>query len=338
MEVIMEKIKRFPGARKPLKTETFRGFLMGIAVVLAVCSCSSETALQRLLGTTAVTPVFYGCKTPGEGEVEFLFSSAVKLVSAYFDPPVETDLRGEGETITLGFQSSLPGGSKITADILVEDEDKNTLNVLVSFRTRNNRIPQLVINEIRAAYSKPKVEFIELKTQGPGNLGALRLFAAYDKEDAIFEFPPVEVKAGEYIVVHTRSIEEGLVDETGTGLNESKGTDASSGRDFWMPGTLKIHSTNAVYVMDQDDRIIDGVLLGSSAYKWKDPVAAAAALLTRQEAWNGASPDDSFNADGNTATRTICRTGADTNSAADWYITVTSGATPGRANNAGRYK
>jgi hypothetical protein len=310
-------------------------FLLGLAA-LAACSCSTETALQRLLGTSAMTPVFYGCKTPAEGEVEFLFSSAVKVVSAYFDPPMETDLKGEGETVAFGFQPSLPGGSKISADILVEDEDKNTLNVLVSFRTRNNRMPQLVINEIRAAYSKPRAEFIELKTKSPGNLGALRLFAAYDKEEAIFEFPPVEVKAGEYIVVHTRSIETGLVDETGTGLNESGGTDASSGRDFWMPGALKIHSTNAIYVMDQDDRIIDGVLLSSSNYKWKDPVAAAAALLARQEAWNG--PGDSFNSDGNTVTRTICRTGADTNSAADWYITVTSGATPGRANNAGRYR
>ncbi|MDR2661784.1 MAG: lamin tail domain-containing protein [Treponema sp.] len=312
-------------------------FLAGLAA-LVVCSCSTETALQRLLGTDAATPVFYGCKTPAEGEVEFFFSSAVKVVSAYFDPPMETELRGEGETVAFGFQSSLPGGSKISADILVEDEDKNTLNVLVSFRTRNNRMPQLVINEIRAAYSKPKVEFIELRTQSPGNLGALRLFAAYDKEDAIFEFPPVEVKAGEYIVVHTRSIETGLVDETGTGLNESKGTDASSGRDFWMPGALKIHSANAIYVMDQDDRIIDGVLLSNGDYKWKDPVAAAAALLVRQGAWNGAGPDDSFNSDGTTVTRTICRTGTDTNTAADWYITVTSGATPGRTNNAGRYK
>jgi hypothetical protein len=315
-------------------------FLAGLAALaacsLAACSCSTETALQRLLGTSAMTPVFYGCKTPAEGEVEFFFSSAVKVVSAYFDPPMETELKGEGETVAFGFQPSLPGGSKISADILVEDEDKNTLNVLVSFRTRNNRMPQLVINEIRAAYSKPKVEFIELKTQSPGNLGALRLFATYDKEDAIFEFPPVEVKAGEYIVVHTRSIEAGLVDETGTRLNESGGTDASSGRDFWIPGALKIHSANAIYVMDQDDRIIDGVLLSNSNYKWKDPVTAAAALLARQEAWSG--PDDSFNSDGNTATRTICRTGADTNSAADWYITVTSGATPGRANNPGRYR
>jgi hypothetical protein len=315
-----------------------RLFMGMAALVLAACSCSTETALQRLLGTNAASPVFYGCKTPAEGEVEFLFSSEVKVVSMYFDPPMETEVQGEGETVAVRFQSSLPGGSKVAADILVEDKDKNTLNVLVNFRTRNNRMPLLVIHEIRAAYSKPKVEFIELKVQSAGNLGALRLFAAYDKEEAIFEFPPVEVKAGEYIVVHTRSIEEGLVDETGTRLTESGGTDASSGRDFWMPGSLKIHSTNAVYAMDQDDRVIDGVLLSNSAYTWKDPVAAAAALLVRQGAWNGAGLDDAFNTDGNTATRTICRTGADTNSAADWYITVTSGASPGRANNAGRYR
>ncbi|MDR2211698.1 MAG: hypothetical protein LBO65_09595 [Spirochaetaceae bacterium] len=307
--------------------------------VLAVCSCSTETALQRLLGTNAAAPVFYGCQVPAEGEAHFLFSSEVKVVSMYFDPPMEAEILNQGETVRIRFEASQPGGSRIAADLLVEDNDKNTLNLLVNFRTRNNRIPDFVINEIRASYTKPKAEFIELKALTAGNLGALRLFAAYDKEkEVLFEFPPVEVKAGEYIVVHTRSIEEGLVDETGAKLTESRGTDSSSGRDFWMPGTLKIHSTNAIYAMDQDDRIIDGVLLANSKYGWNEPVAAAAKLLASQGAWTGADSGEAVNSDGNTVTRTICRGSADTNSASDWYVTVSSGNTPGRPNNPGRYR
>jgi hypothetical protein len=307
--------------------------------VLALGSCSTEAALQRLLGTNAAAPVFYGCKVPAEGEADFLFSSGVKVVSMYFDPPMEAEVLSQGETVALRFASPLPEGSKITADLLVEDKDRNTLNVLVSFRTRNDRMPKFVINEIRTAYSKPKVEFIELKILEPGNLGALRLFAAYDKaEEALFEFPPVEVKANDYVVLHTRSIETGIKDETESKL-ASGGTDASSAWDFWVPGSVKLHSTNAIYAMDQDDKIIDGVLLYNSDYKWIDPVASAAALLAGQNAWTGTSRDDAFNSDGNTATRTICRAaGADSNSAANWYVTVTSGATPGRANNPGRYK
>ncbi|GHV84796.1 hypothetical protein AGMMS50230_04040 [Spirochaetia bacterium] len=308
------------------------------ALTLWTVSCSTEAALQRLLGTDAAAPVFYGYKTQADGEVSFQFSRPVEVSSVYFDPPLEAEVSGQGETVTVRFNSSLPGGSRVTADLLVEDENRNTLNVLVNFRTRNSRMPAMVINEIRTEYSKPKAEFVELRVLAAGNLGALRLFAAYDKTEPIFEFPPVEVKAGDYIVVHTRSIEEGIVDETGS-VNASKGTDASSARDFWLPGTLKLHSTNAVYLMDQDDRIIDGITLVNSKYKWKDSVAAAADEMARQGAWVGTGADNAVNSDGTTSTRTICRTaGKDTNSAADWYITVSSGVTPGTVNNTGRYK
>jgi hypothetical protein len=87
--------------------------------------------------------------------------------------------------------------------------------------------------------------------------------------------------------------------------------------------------------MDQDDRIIDGVLLLSSDYKWKDSVRAAAAEMARQGAWSGSESRDAVNTDGNTITRTICREESRENSrsAADWYIAGTRGATPGKANN-----
>jgi len=328
-----------------MKNLIFAGRAVIMAVILAamalmVSACSTEAALQGLLGTSAVSPVFLGCKTSAEGEVEFLFSREVKVSSLYFDPPLETEVVRQGEAVTIRFRSTLPGGSKIAADLLVEDKAKNTLNVLVNFRTRNDRMPDLLINEIRTAYSKPKVEFVEIRTLTAGNLGGMRLFAAYESEAPIFEFPSVEVKAGEYIVVHTRSIEEGLVDETGTKLGESGGTEASANaRDFWIPGSVLLHSTNAIYLMDQDDKVLNGVTLFGSKYKWTDRVAEAAQFLADQNAWKGASPEDAVDSDGNTATRTICRTtGANTNSAANWYITATSSATPGGANSAKRYK
>jgi len=320
--------------------------IAGIAA-LFVTACSTGTALEHTLGngaSSASSPVFYGYKTPVEEEVEFYFSREVKVTSMYFDPPMETEIRSQGKTVVVRFNprgQALPGGSKVTADLLVEDKDRNTLNVLVSFRTRNSRAPDLVINEVRTILASPKVEFVELKTLSPGNLGALRLFAAYEMEEPIFEFPPVEVKAGEYIVVHTRSIEPGIADETGTDLTASKGTEAATtARDFWISGTLKLHSTNAICVKDQDDNIIDGVLLLSADYKWKDSVAAAAEEIARQEKWSGSAAGHAVKTDGTSVTRTICRDESRKNShsAADWYITVTSGATPGTPNNPDRLK
>jgi hypothetical protein len=90
--------------------------------------------------------------------------------------------------------------------------------------------------------------------------------------------------------------------------------------------------------LDQDDMVINGLTLFQDNYKWTDKVAAAAEMLVAQKAWKGAAPEDAVDTNGNTATRTICRTtAANTNSAADWYITATSCATPGTANNSKRY-
>jgi len=316
--------------------------IAGMAALL-VTACSTEADLQHMLGTSASSPVFYGYKTPLEGEVDFFFSKEVKVMSMYFDPLMETEIQSQGKTVVVRFNQpgkALPGGSKVTADLLVEDKDRNTLNVLVSFRTRNDHMPKLVINEIRTTLGSPKVEFIELKTLRAGNLGAMRLFAAYEMEEPIFEFPPVDVKEGEYIVIHTRSIEPGIVDETGDDLAVSKGTEAlTTARDFWISGTLKLHDTNAIYVMNQDDEIIDGVLLLSGNYKWKDSVAAAAAEMVRKGVWSGSEPGNAVKTDGNTVTRTICRDEklGNSHSPADWYITVTTGATPGKPNNPDRY-
>ena len=316
-----------------------------VTAALFVFGCSTEASLQRMTGTSASSVMFYGCKTPAESEVNFYFSREVKVTSIYFDPPMETEVLGEGEMVAIRFNPGpsgppLPGGSVVSVDILVEDKNRNTLNVLISFRTLNTRMPELVINEIRTAYSKPRVEFVEIKTLSAGNLGAMRLFAAYEQEDPIFEFPPVEVKKGEYIVVHTRSIEPGIKDETGTNLAASGGTDAlTTARDFWIPGTLKLHDTNVIYLMDQKDKILDGVLLVSGNYKWKDSMTGPAGEMARQGAWPGSDTADAFVSDGNTATRTINRDESRQNShsAGDWYVTVTSGATPGKANNPKRY-
>jgi hypothetical protein len=320
-----------------------RSIFLWLAVpLLAACSCSTETALQHIMGLNAASPVFYGCKTGAGGEVEFSFSVPVKVMSMYFDPPLDTEVLSTGETVTLRINTELAGGEKVTADILVEDKRGNTLNVLVPFRVRNNRLPGFVINEIRTDYSNSggtlRVEFIELRITSPGNLGALRLFAAYAKgEDPLWEFPPVEVKTGDYIVVHTRSRETGIVDETGS-VSASAGADAlPTARDFWVPGDKKIlHSTNAVYAMDQDNTILDGVYILDAGCAINENVIKAVEKMEAQGAWTG-SP---VNVDKTSATATICRdqSKADSNTAADWYVTEKSSATPGAKNSVTRAK
>ena len=329
------------------------GFLLG-----SVCSCSTEGVIQQILGASAESPVFLDCRPVSDREIVFRFSMPVKLLSLNFDPPIETGSVEEGREIKVTFARPLDGGVKMTADILVEDSARNSLNVIVPFRTRNERMPAIVFNEFRFDYSGNSVEFIELKTLGPGNLGALKLFIAHQSIlEPFYEFPPVEVEANKYIVLHTRTKEEGCLDETSGDSGLSKGIDAKNGAwDFWIPGNKKyLHNTNGFWLMDQDGGIMDALLVCETAdlsgvtASLAKTFNAAAGFLGGEKAWlpnsgNAGegwipSPADAVITKGTSATKTLCRDEsiAPAPRAANWYITATSNATPGVQNSTKRF-
>ena len=322
-------------------------------LIFAALSCSTEGALQHILGTSAEAPVFLDCRPVSSTKMVFRFSQSVTVKSIYFDPPLEIDSIEGGDEVTVVFTKQLEEGKKVTADIIVEDSGMNTLNVIVPFRTRNDRMPPLVFNELRTEYSKPKVEFVEFISKGAGNLGGMRLFiAGHSLTTPVYEFSPIEVKAGEYIVLHLRTVEEDCLDETGADLALSGGKDADNeARDLWVPGSSKLlHKTDALWLVNQDEKILDAILLSeNSDANWKsDKIAEAASLFGKEKAWLPSTgdtaewspgPSDAVMAAGTTLTRTICRddTLPQRPSAGKWYITANSSATPGKPNNPKRY-
>jgi hypothetical protein len=325
--------------------------LLGLlSLFCTVCSCSTEEAAAQILGSSSEAVVFLACKAVSGTEIDFEFSLPVKIVSLRFSPSIEVDSIDEGNIVKVNFTEGLGPGERLTADLLAEDEKGNTINVLVPIRTRNDRIPKLVINELRTEYSKPNSEFIEFKILKAGNMGAMRVIIAGNyKDPLVYEFSPVEVREGEYILLHLRTLEESSKDEYGTNLDESPGVEAVAGvRDLWVPGSAKLlHKTDAVYVLDQDDEVIDAVMMAESPDPWwnKDYLAEAADFLFKKGAWKSpdgkiAGPKDAVNTGKTTQTRTVCRdeTVSDTNTLNDWYITVNSGRTPGKPNNPGRFQ
>ncbi|MDR1374320.1 MAG: hypothetical protein LBJ24_05045, partial [Treponema sp.] len=254
------------------------------------CTCSPEAELQQILGTAAQAPVFLGCKAVSPTEIVFQFNTSVKAASVNFDPPLDIASVEDGSTVRVTLNRAAGDGERITADLLVEDGRRNTLNVLVPFRTRNGRLPAFLMTEIRTEYNSPRLEFVEIKTLASGNLGALRLFAAIaGLTKPIFEFPPVEVGAQEYIVIHLRTRDTGSADETGDDLNASQGEESiAEVRDFWIPlSAERLRDTDAVFFMDQDDRIVDAVMFSKTpGTSWaKEELAQAAELLGRRGAW-----------------------------------------------------
>jgi hypothetical protein len=323
------------------------------SVFCTVCSCATGTGgdiAGQIIGNKSESPVFLSCQAVSETEINFRFSQPVKVMSLHFSPALMLDEVENGSTIRVTFNEGPGPGQRLTADLLAEDNNGNTINVLVPLLTRNSRIPPLLINEMRTEYSKPKCEFIEFKTLQAGNLGALRLFIAGNyKAPMVYEFPPVEVAAGEYITLHLRTTEETNCDELGKNLAESGGADSSpTARDLWIPGASKLlHKTDVIYLLDQDNRVVDSVLLSESGDPWwgKDYFADAAEFLFKAGAWESSdgkicSPADAVSSSGTTLTRTICRDETlkqSSGTAADWYITANSSATPGKPNNPKRY-
>jgi hypothetical protein len=322
------------------------------SIFCTVCSCATggTEAAAQILGKSSEAPVFIGCKAVSDTELDFQFSLPVKITSLRFSPEIKPDAIENGSTVRVSFSKGPGPGEQVTADLLAEDDNGNTINVLVPFRTRNARMPSMLITELRTEYSKPKCEFIELKTLEAGNIGALKVFVAGNyKNPLLYEFPSIEVARGEYITLHLRTTEESNRDELGRNLEESGGADSSStARDIWIPGSAKLlRKTDVVYLLDQDDNVVDAVMLSESADPWwnKDYFAEAAEFLYNAGAWKSpdnkiCDPSKAVLSAGATATRTICRDeslGKNSGTAADWYITANSSATPGKPNSTKRY-
>jgi hypothetical protein len=290
--------------------------------------------------------VFLDCKTVSGNEIVFEFSQPVKIVRLQFIPEAEIVSVGEGVTVEVTLAENLEPGLWVTVDLSAEDEHGNTISEEVLFQSKNTRVPALQINELRTEYSKPKAEFVEFKVLSAGNLGALRVFAAGNiKKPLIYEFASIEVEEGEYVVLHLRTLDDSCKDEYGDSLDESGGTDSSpTARDFWIPGSTKLlRKTDAVYVLDQDDKVLDAVMIAEKpGSQWNKSIGEAAEFLFNKDAWASGTgtvctPAEAVNSSGigTALTRSVSRdeTAENTRTAADWFVTATSGETTGQPNS-----
>jgi len=322
----------------------------------ALGSCSMDTAAAA--DTPASDPIpeipkplsLLSLDVVSETELDFEFSAPVKVLSLSFDPSLEIADIGEGSTVRVLLDDELESGAKITAGIHAQDEEGNTFNGTVPFEFKKNTsqeepvllIPELRINELRTEYATNpliRVEFIEFTIESDGNLSDLCVFMyrSGSKTPTEFTFPSTNVKAGEYAVLYLRTLEN------------ASGDVNPDAHNFWIPDDKsRINKTSAVYVQDKEGKVQSAVMISESddAEWWtasaRKHFTEVAAFLFEKGAWKSASGKAATPADavmsqriGTGVTRSISRdeTVGNTNTAADWYITATNGATPGTANN-----
>jgi hypothetical protein len=279
-----------------------------------------------------------------------LFSEPVSVVSLTLDPPTELTDTADGETVIVRFGTPYAAGTRVTVDIVVCDGEGDTLEALLTFTAFNDHLPVFQMTELRTELAKPRVEFIELKMLSAGNLAGVRLFIASNGTgQPVYEFPAVEVAAGEYVLIHPRTPDYiSGVDETGDDLALSASDDAKAQadcprdvRDLWFPDNKEIlRKSDAVYFMDQADKVLDAVVFCDKAKereKWggNPNFINAMELLAAAGAWEGGTGiDGALDSSGTSPTNTLCRreSSSDTNTADDWYKSGTGKASPGKAN------
>jgi len=282
-----------------------------------------------------------------KNEINFAFSTAVNCVTCNITPHREKYYFNDGKNVKILLLENLELQTEFLIELTVKDKLENLLSVEVPLFV-DNWVPKIEINELRTEFSGSRVEFIELKVKSAGELNGLQLYIMWNvKQPYIFDLPSVNVKAGEYVVYHLRTVDSGCVDELGEDLSESKGTDSSpSARDLWFSGSKEwLHKTDVVYLQDANGNILDAVVLNEKPGEtWEKTLAHFAGImedLFNKGMWKSADgelpgPLDAVDTSTvkTSATKSISRYEGkeNTHTSKDWYITDQWGATPGQPN------
>ncbi|MBQ9539565.1 MAG: hypothetical protein IJU95_09865 [Treponema sp.] len=230
---------------------------------------------------TAAPPVLQAFEIDSADGMLLRFDKAVSVTDASLSPSgtvepvigVSCEDAGEEGSVRLLFAEQTKIGSSYDMKAVAHDADGNSLSFTISFDGYNDRLPDLLICEVRNAYSskKDKYEFVKLYCAKDGNLSGLELLSAGDGESKAFAFPPVEVKSGEYITVHLRKMKDeagnwkqaGMTDEDGGDIRASTAVDSSADAwDFWQDNQKSRLSPSDVVVIRRktDGKVFDALL------------------------------------------------------------------------------
>jgi len=343
--------------RVQLKCNTSPALALYFTVILSALSLSGCTPIadtRALLKEDLRPPVFLSLAVNDSTSVALEFSEPIEYRPDSYScsPALErADTRTEEEQLHLSFKNPMQPGTEYSLECSVSDPAGNSHTVLAKFFGFNPNIPAIRLNEITTQGSTSHPDKIELLVLEDGNTAGLCLIDG--TRDFIRQYkvlPPIEVKAGEYIVVHTKPVGTAdEVDETGSPVECSAADSVMEAWDVWIAGGSGLSGNNGVISLysHSNGELLDGFLYSNRTSSSDENYRGFGSLDTMsradqlwlQEGWVAAgrliAPEDAVNPDNSTATRSICRLpeGEDSNSAADWYIVDTSQSSFGSENS-----
>lgn len=299
-------------------------------------------------GITIITgdyesPKYIELKVQSANSINLNFSKAIKLEKIIIkdnstkESIINNIENPNSDIINVTFENKLACDKQYIIEGYIKDVAGNTLYFTDLFSGYNDRIPKVRLNEIRTEYSNPKCEFIELLICSDGNLGGMEIISAYDGLDKTYIFPSVEVRNGEYVVLHCRKLDENSVDEIGDDCLLSVGSETGDYRDLWIDNnSARLGKSDVILLKDKKDgNILDAVLYSQTDNtEWKtDILVECATQAFESNNWEeGSLAENAVCSDGITTTRSLSRVN-DGHNKNSWIVTATSNATIGKPNS-----
>lgn len=299
-------------------------------------------------------PIFIGSGAVDEKTFSLSFSEKARISTENLtispDIPVDS-LVWHDQTCRIDLAEAMEPGAEYSIEATARDEKGNSLTFLTHIYGYNPAVPEIRLNEITTQGSSSNPDKVELKVLSAGNTAGLALYEGVDTSYTYRKIlPPIEVKKGDYIVVHFKP--KGVPEETDEISDPSSCTAEESiagSWDLWIEGGGGISGNNGVIALYRSTTgpLIDGFLYSNRTsssdenYRGFGTTRALerADRLIEQNGWKCEerlpAPEDAVDPEDSTATRSICRMpdGEDSDSAEDWHIVPTRGSTFGKVNN-----
>jgi hypothetical protein len=320
--------------------------------IALLCSCGPLSD-ARTADVDLMPPHLQSVQSLGPGEISVSFDEEAGLIAekTRISPALAVrEVTGPAKNILLHGQQQEPG-LRYLLESEARDAHGNSASFVAEFYGYNSRVPRLLINELTPRGSGNHPDVVELKALAAGNMGGAVLYlGSPGSYDARLVFPPFEVAAGSFVVVHLKPAgDQGEVDET-TDRAVATGFDATdTAFDFWMRDGKGLGGNNGVVSLYDrpGGTCLDGILYSNRTVESDEQYAGfgSAEMRARAEelagcgAWAPAgtriTPEDGVNPEGSTGTRSLCRSAAsdDSNRAQDWHIVPTRRATIGAENS-----
>lgn len=196
---------------------------------------------------------------------------------SYFEENTAHKYSQDASQVNFTLKEPAKRGVNYTLSGSLKDDGGNQLTFKLPFSGINESPARLLLSEVRTKHSSSsgeikKAEYVEFYVLKGGNTSGLEVVSGSDGEDNKYVFPDMEVCTGEYIVVHYRTVKDGLcISETDSDLTLSTATDSSDARDLWIENTDSRIGDNDVIILRDSGRnkIIDAVLFcASEKEKW----------------------------------------------------------------------